>query len=689
MRCKQFLHNKFAVLLLLFMAGDTRPSMDIWRAQNARRLSFKCCTHFDDVRNAAPVDLSELRGIGAEPAGVSAPSPSGQCRMHIHVRRVRLSTMHARDGSLGSGLLVDLDVQVKGPSPRCDGSFAHLKVWDSSNGISYRSAFSYWGGWLNITTVEHAASAPPDREERGRGDGGGRLRHHTIVLPAEGRYWLEVLYDSEFYIGLLDKGEGFKLPPEMLEQLEPARTVIEEWLNVPAACFSKANLASSPGCGCDGAGRRRHLYQSWPGYWAENRTLYVPLFHPLATRWAPGPSGVHSSAARHLLRRFSGVLLVSGTSRQRALYVDILMILGSKRVDGRADDVKLAADYHRHPSVLIEPRPETRVKFFRTVPMDDFNGWGRIDEHHRTDYMEAWLARLDHENLCTSSSRQSFVIFSDGVHFVASVAGPHGLAKASAIVNDTLTVLARRCKGTRTILMVSSEMATHDHWGADEVDNIFRDNRIRGFNAALQEMAYTLELIFLDVYAMSLSAGRSSYGDVHHYHAGPLVGDIVSMTVASVYLDAVESALDSMPSPAACRIEIVEPFDGHGVVLGSSDSRLWRNISIIVAASPECSGEGKSNMDVSVSIDGRLMGKRELIADSDGGSIAMITAQIGEGEHVVSVASVGPEGPLQQVSEFEVLSYHDTWTRSVVKSGVVDDGGNDDRDWMVHNAKGR
>ena len=158
-----------ASLVPLVHAGQTRPSkLDLWR--NAKRHgSLECCNHIDDVRVAAHVDVSELGGLGADPAGVSARSPSGQCRMHIHVSRARLSAMYARDGGKGAGLLVDLDVQVKGPSPRCDGSFAHLKVRDSSGGVAYRSAFSYWGGWLNITTVKHAEAAPPDQ-------GGGRER---------------------------------------------------------------------------------------------------------------------------------------------------------------------------------------------------------------------------------------------------------------------------------------------------------------------------------------------------------------------------------------------------------------------------------------------------------------------------------------------------------------------------------
>jgi hypothetical protein len=158
-----------AVLVPLLPAGQTRPSkLDFWRAHARPHGSLECCNHIDDVRVAAHVDVSELGGVGADPAGVSVRSPSGQCRMHIHVRRARLSAMYSRDGGKGAGLLVDLDVQVKGPSPRCDGSFAHLKVWDSSDGVLYRSAFSYWGGWLNITTVEHAKAAPPDQ-----GGGGG------------------------------------------------------------------------------------------------------------------------------------------------------------------------------------------------------------------------------------------------------------------------------------------------------------------------------------------------------------------------------------------------------------------------------------------------------------------------------------------------------------------------------------
>ena len=153
-------------------------------------------------------------------------------------------------------------------------------------------------------------------------------------------------------------------------------------------------------------------------------------------------------------------------------------------------------------------------------------------------------------NLCTAASCRSFVVFSDGAHFVARVHGPHGLAKSARVFNDTLTALARRCKGTQTTSMVASEMAVHDHWGADQAGNSFRDNRIRGFNAALEDMSDSLGLHFLDVYLISLSAGRRSdkrwewNSNPHHYDAGHMVGDIVSMTVASALLDAVASALD-------------------------------------------------------------------------------------------------------------------------------------------------
>ena len=648
--------------------------MDTWRARNSRDKSLMCCTHIEDVRVAASVNVSELRGIGAGPEGVSAPSPSGACRMHIIVRRARLSAIYSRNGGMGAGLLVDLDVQVKGPSPRCDGSFAHLKVWDSSKGMAYRSAFSYWGGWLNITTVEHAASAPPDRGggERGCESKGERLRQHTIVLPAEGSYLLEVMYDSEGYIGFLDKQEGLKLSPEMVNQIEPVRTVIDPWLDAPASCFSKAIPDSSPGCECNEA-RQHHLHQSWPGYWAKDRTEYVPLFRTRLNHWAPCSSGEQSLAAQTLLRRIPGGLLISGTSRQRGLYHDIVRILGFRRVFGWADEAKEACRIP--PFDLIEQRPETRVKFSWTCK------GGRGNVINQTDYMKNWLARLDRSNFCTATSRRGFVIFSDGAHFVANVAGPHGLARVAAIVNDTLTMLARRCKGTKTALMVASEMAAHDHWGADEVDNVFRDNRIHGLNSAVQDMAHVLGLPFLDVYSMSLSAGRSFNhrgNNLHHYHAGHLVGDIVSMTAASAFLDAVANTLDSTPAHETCAIEIVEPMDGHGIVLGTAETRLWRNVSIIVAASHACKWP---TMRVSVLVDGRLLGEQNMTSDSVGGSIAVMTVKLGEGEHVILVASDGPDGPLQEVSKFKVLPY--TWIRSLRASDIDNDGNdsnNDDKD---------
>jgi len=185
--------------------------------------------------------------------------------------------------------------------------------------------------------------------------------------------------------------------------------------------------------------------------------------------------------------------------------------------------------------------------FHRNAEAEEFpSSFGRIDLRRMYYYREAWLGRLDEENLCTATSRRSFVIFSEGAHFAALVGGPHGLAKASIVINDVLEVLARRCKATETVLMVASEMAAHDHWGAGwgahQVGNSFRDNRIRGLNAAVEEMARKLGLPFLDMYSMSLSAGENlnhPQADPHHYHAGPLVGDIVSMTATSAYLDAI------------------------------------------------------------------------------------------------------------------------------------------------------
>jgi hypothetical protein len=353
--------------------GSGSSTMNSRREDGARQGSLECCVHTESVIDAVPVEMSELLESGADAAVASAPSPSGKCLMLIHTRRARLSTVLARQtGGWTAVLLVDLDIQVEGPSPRCDGSFAQLKVWDSSNGAAYQSAFSYWGGWLNVTTAEQAASAPADRG--GGGEAGfGRLRQHTIVLPAAANYWLEVMYDSEGYMGFLDKEEGFKLPPDMLV-LEPKRTSFDPWLHAPASLFNRTTTpSSSPTCDCDGA-RRRNLYQSWPGYWTEGRTEYVPLFRPRFTSWAPAPDfdGAQPSHARNLLRRIPGGILTSGTSRQRTLHQDLLMILGPSfgGVEGRAGEASAAFRASEHPHSLdpspnlVELRPETRVKFF-------------------------------------------------------------------------------------------------------------------------------------------------------------------------------------------------------------------------------------------------------------------------------------------------------------------------------------
>ena len=163
------------------------------------------------------------------------------------------------------------------------------------------------------------------------------------MLPAEGAYWLEVLYDSEGYTAFLDRNEGLKLSSAVRDMLQPARTVFDPWLVVPASCFNKTIPASSPGCDCDDA-RRRHMYQSWPGYWAENRTLYVPLFHPRVTSWAArllegddgllaSGDGVHvqrpeSAALDLMLGRVPGGVSILGTSRTRTLHYDMLGMLG-------------------------------------------------------------------------------------------------------------------------------------------------------------------------------------------------------------------------------------------------------------------------------------------------------------------------------------------------------------------------
>ena len=762
-------HTKFAALLLLFMAGGTRQAMDAWREHKAR--SLECCTQIDDVRVAAPVDLSELRGVGAAPAGVIAPGPSHECHMLIHVRQARLGAMYARDGRMGAGLLLDIDIQVKGPSPRCDGSFAHLKVWDSSNGVEYRSAFSYWGGWLNITTVEHAAAAPPDQGGEVRGGGGGeRLRQHTIVLPAEGSYWLEVMYDSEMYSSFLDSNEGLKFS----HKLQPVRTVVDPWLDVPVACFNKTIPASSPGCDCDAS--RRRLYRSYPGYWAENRTLYVPLFHPRVTRWAAPPSRrrlydgtqqAEVSFSELLLQRLPGGMMSFGTSRQRLMHQDMLWMFGLGifrhfrhfrhfslylNTPEKASSRDIYASSRPYVvfgwkgsmigTMIAQLDPNIKSAFEKNMEIEVFgkNPWyGRLVDGGKA-YKDDLVASLNRANLCTKTSMRSVVIYSEGAHPAAFMLGPRGLSSAVSLVNETLAMLAQRCRGTKTTLMVASEMAAHDHWAPSA--NAFRDNRIVGFNAAAEEIALALSLPFIDVYPMTISADSSPLyidlkgkvrGDVHHYQylfEGQAMGDQVSVTAASAYLDAISDALDT--DSGRCSIDIIEPFDGQrimqpnwhddeedgcpggerkgegnmrcnqpGKIEGMSPRRKLgkfvssvrgedydydgpesqvgrcsfpdrRSVSIIVAASAACFGAKGASATLNISVDGVLLSAREQrLNATEGGTskVVMVSVvELGQGTHVVSAACALPGCHVEEASKFELTPYR---ARTETRTGTA------------------
>ena len=664
--------------LLLLTVGEIGSSMDFWREQNSRRFkSLECCTHIDDVSVAANVDPSELGGVGAEDEGVFAPSPSGECRMHIRVHRARLSAMYAVDGRLGAGLLIDLDVHVRGPSPRCDGSFAHLKVWDSSNGVTYRSAFNYWGGWLNITTVDHAADAPPDQGGARGGGGRERLKQHTIVLPSAGPYWLEVMYDSEMYTGFLDRDEGLKLSPQVREMLQPARTVIDPWLDIPAACFNKAIPASSPGCDCDA--RRSRMYQSWPGYWAENRTVYVPFFHPRVTRWAapqqPSDQGleggplVDSSILNSIMERAPGGMMIIGTSRQRTLHFDILDMIGLGGLfKPSSDPLDLALGWKglmrgtRIGSLWLdvgfgfkqEPNVPTVVRVGRHIPLH-----GRLLEGGGM-YQDILMESLDRVNLCTRTSMRSVLFYTEGAHAAAKIRGPRGLLSAVSLFNKTLSVLAQRCRGTKTTLMVASELAVHDHSPPSE--DSCRDNRIVGINNAIEEIAHRLEVPFLDMYSMSLSADVSPpyqhldnmVRDKRHYWSSPLVGDQVSRVLARAYLDAMFD--NHFHSSDRCSMEMIEPFDGQ---MFSSGRSGWRNVSVIVAVSAACTAAGEAAVGLVISVNGEQVpiGTQSLTMTQEGTSNVMLVAvvELGVGKHVVSAACSVPGCQIAQVSKFEVM----------------------------------
>jgi len=334
------------------------------------------------------------------------------------------------------------------------------------------------------------------------------------------------------------------------------------------------------------------------------------------------------------------------------------------------------------------------------------------------------------------------VIYSEGAHPAAKALGPRGLAGCVSLVNKTLSMLARRCRGTKTTLMVASEMACHDHWAPN--GNSFRDNRIVGFNAATQEIARTLELPFIDVYPMSLSADVSPpyrhpvsggfYSDDHHYWSNLLMGDEVSVSTASAYMEAVSNALDadSDLDHRACTFNIIEPFDGQRMQLqryhpgectagrmgsvqsieekdresGKMHSDLKggrcglltqnrRNISVIIAASAACIGARGNAASFAISVDGTMLqaeGQRLFTTEGGASDSVVVSAvvELGEGSHMVSAACAVPGCQLEEVSRFELEPYAWHGNRTPLAEGAraidlgSDSVGEDEDDGDTH-----
>lgn len=325
---------------------------------------------------------------------------------------------------------------------------------------------------------------------------------------------------------------------------------------------------------------------------------------------------------------------------------------------------------------------------------------------------------------------KSVVIYSEGSQPAAMMRGPRGLNFAASFIHETLSMLAKRCKGTKTTLMVASEMACHDHW--EPSSNSFRDNRIVGINAAVKEIASMLELRFIDVYPMSLSAGESrpyqlhSWGgwvlDVHHYWSRYAVGDEVSVAAALAYFDAISDALDadSDSDHLGCSLDIIEPFDGQCMQLrldreecadeseldktvdganetagkvhgdasrGHCSSANRRNVSIIVATSDTCmgaTGAAVSSSTLPISVDGKMLSAREqkLIKTQRGTSkiVVLAVAELGEGSHVITAACAVPGCQEEVVSRFELVPYNHRHTSRIATTEVesfddIDDGG--------------
>lgn len=343
--------------------------------------------------------------------------------------------------------------------------------------------------------------------------------------------------------------------------------------------------------------------------------------------------------------------------------------------------------------------------------------------------MEHLLATLDGANLCTKTSMKSIVIFSEGSQPAAFMHGPRGLHFAASIIHEALSMLAKRCKGTKTTLMVASEMACHDHW--EPSGNSFRDNRIVGINAAVKEIASMLELPFIDVYPMSLSAGESPpyqkpgggwVLDVHHYWSRYCVGDEVSVAAALTYFDAISDALDvdSDSDHLSCSLDIIEPFDGQrmqlrldreecsdkseldkthdgtndnagkvhgGASRGHCSSANRRNVSIILATSDTCMGAtGAAVSTLPISIDGMMLSAREqkLIKTQGGTSkvVVLAVAELGEGSHVITVACAVLGCQEEVVSRFELGPYNHRRTSQIASTEMesfddIDDGGPD------------
>lgn len=94
--------------------------------------------------------------------------PPGLCSVDVTANAVDGPMW--KEGLPSVGLYVDVDIEVKGPTPNCDGSFVWFRIDSLGHGEHYQYDFAYWQSLLNITFVEDAL----------------RKANHTLLLLCPG-----------------------------------------------------------------------------------------------------------------------------------------------------------------------------------------------------------------------------------------------------------------------------------------------------------------------------------------------------------------------------------------------------------------------------------------------------------------------------------------------------------------------